>query len=173
MSENTKELDAKARAKKFIKDKGFTNSFIQEEVESFIIEHDEKYGHIVSLDELMERLYDNLDIITFDSEHRPANGELGEYEGRVYDDEDKDTITLYSDEKSMELSDYDKEHWDIYTEKDKKELLQKIETNKQDIKDTLKHELTHAAYTIKGKYGIGETHVFNEMRKKYFWRQIL
>lgn len=61
----------------------------------------------------------------------------------------------------------------IYTEKDKKELLQKAETNKQDIKDTLKHELTHAAYTIKGKYGIGETHVFNEMRKKYFWRQIL
>ena len=56
---------------------------------------------------------------------------------------------------------------------DKKELLQKAETNKQDIKDTLKHELTHAAYTIKGKYGIGETHVFNEMRKKYFWRQIL
>ena len=113
MSENTKELDVKARARKFIKDKGFTNSFIQEEIESFIIEHDEKYGHIVSLDELMERLYDNLDIITFDSEHRPANGELGEYEGRVYDDEDKDTITLYSDEKSMELSDYDKEHWDI------------------------------------------------------------
>lgn len=171
MSEDTKELEANARARQFIKDKGFTDSFVQEEVESFIVEHDKKYGHIVSLDELMNRLYENVDEIIFDGQHISTNGELGRYEGRVDDDEDKNTITLYSDKKSMELSDYDKQHWEIYTEKDKKELSKKVEQTREDVKDTLKHELTHAAYSIKGKYGIGEEHIFDKYGKNLFGGQ--
>ena len=171
MSEDTKEIDAKARARQFIKDKGFTDSFIQEEVESFIVDHDKKYGHIVLLDELMERLYENVDEIIFDGQQISTNGELGRYEGRVNDDEDKNRVTLFLDKKKMELSDYDKQHWDIYTEKDKKELSKKVEQTKEEVKDTLKHELTHAAYSIKGKYGIGEEHIFDKYGKNLFGGQ--
>ena len=53
----------------------------------------------------------------------------------------------------------------------KKELSKKVEQTKDDAKDTLKHELTHAAYSIKGKYGIGEEHIFDKYRKNLFGGQ--
>ena len=65
--------------------------------------------------------------------------------------------------------------WTLYTESDKQKLLQDMQTRRSEIKSTLIHELTHSAYTIKDKYGIGEKHIFSETGKDYFsgeYRQI-
>ena len=55
------------------------------------------------------------------------------------------------------------------------ELLQDMQTRKAEIKSTLIHELTHAAYTIKDEYGMGEKHIFSTTGKDYLsgeYRQI-
>lgn len=47
---------------------------------------------------------------------------------------------------------------------------------RSEIKSTLIHELTHAAYTIKDRYGIGEKHIFSKTGKDYLsgeYRQII
>ena len=55
--------------------------------------------------------------------------------------------------------------WNLYTETDKEKLLQDVAIRKSEIKSTLLHELTHAAYTIKNEYGMGEKHIFSETSK--------
>ena len=58
--------------------------------------------------------------------------------------------------------------WELYTEADKQKLLLDMQARRAEVKSTLIHELTHSAYTIKDKYGMGEKHIFSETGKDYF-----
>lgn len=159
----------------FCKNKNFENPFIQECITEFIEGHTELYGDVISTEDLFKRLEDNLDKITFAGREKAPNGELGEYKGRIADNTDTNEIFIYFDEADLDLSETDKKMWTLYTESDKQKLLQDMQTRRSEIKSTLIHELTHSAYTIKDKYGIGEKHIFSETGKDYFsgeYRQI-
>lgn len=160
---DTNELKEKIQA--FCDKKHFDNPFIQECITEFIEGHTELYGDVVSTDELFERLENNLDKITFATRENAPNGELGEYKGRIADNEDRNEILLYFNKSDLELSETDKKMWSLYTEKDKQALIQNLSDKKAELKSTLLHELTHAAYTIKDKYGMGEKHIFSETSK--------
>ena len=159
----------------FCKNKNFENPFIQECITEFIEGPTELYGDVISTEDLFKRLEDNLDKITFAGREKAPNGELGEYKGRIADNTDTNEIFIYFDEADLDLSETDKKMWTLYTESDKQKLLQDMQTRRSEIKSTLIHELTHSAYTIKDKYGIGEKHIFSETGKDYFsgeYRQI-
>ena len=167
--------ELKNKINEFCKNKNFENPFIQECITEFIEEHTELYGDVISEEELFKRLEDNLDKITFAGREKAPNGELGEYKGRIADNTDTNEIFIYFDEADLDLSETDKKMWTLYTESDKQKLLQDMQTRRSEIKSTLIHELTHSAYTIKDKYGIGEKHIFSETGKDYFsgeYRQI-
>ena len=133
----------------FCKNKHFENPFIQECITEFIEGHTELYGDVISTEDLFKRLEDNLYKITFAGREKEPNGELGEYKGRIADNTDTNEIFIYFDEVDLELSETDKKMWNLYTESDKQNLLQDIQTRRAEIKSTLIHELTHSAYTIK------------------------
>ena len=159
----------------FCKNKNFENPFIQECITEFIEGHTELYGDVISTEDLFKRLEDNLDKITFAGREKAPNGELGEYKGRIADNIDTNEIFIYFDEADLELSETDKKMWNLYTESDKQNLLQDIQTRRAEIKSTLIHELTHSAYTIKDEYGMGEKHIFSTTGKDYLsgeYRQI-
>ena len=159
----------------FCKNKHFENPFIQECITEFIEGHTELYGDVISTEDLFKRLEDNLDKITFAGREKAPNGELGEYKGRIADNTDTNEIFIYFDEADLELSETDKKMWNLYTESDKQNLLQDIQTRRAEIKSTLIHELTHSAYTIKDEYGMGEKHIFSTTGKDYLsgeYRQI-
>ena len=167
--------ELKDKIKEFCKNKHFENPFIQECITEFIEGHTELYGDVISTEDLFKRLEDNLDKITFAGREKAPNGELGEYKGRIADNTDTNEIFIYFDEADLDLSETDKKMWTLYTESDKQKLLQDMQTRRSEIKSTLIHELTHSAYTIKDKYGIGEKHIFSETGKDYFsgeYRQI-
>lgn len=159
----------------FCKNKHFENPFIQECITEFIEGHTELYGDVISTEDLFKRLENNLDKITFAGREKAPNGELGEYKGRIADNTDTNEIFIYFDEADLELSETDKKMWNLYTESDKQNLLQDIQTRRAEIKSTLIHELTHSAYTIKDEYGMGEKHIFSTTGKDYLsgeYRQI-
>lgn len=159
----------------FCKNKHFENPFIQECITEFIEGHTELYGDVISTEDFFKRLEDNLDKITFAGREKAPNGELGEYKGRIADNTDTNEIFIYFDEADLELSETDKKMWNLYTESDKQNLLQDIQTRRAEIKSTLIHELTHSAYTIKDEYGMGEKHIFSTTGKDYLsgeYRQI-
>ncbi len=159
----TKEINSKVQ--EFCKKKHFETPFIQECITEFVQRHTELYGDVVSPDELFERLETNLDKIIFAGKKKVSIGELGEYKGRIADNKDINEILLYSSETDLDLSETDKKMWSLYTEKDKQSLIQSLKERKADLKSTLLHELTHATYTIKGDYGMGEKHIFSETSK--------
>ena len=162
------ELKIEDKVNQFIADKNIKHPFIKECILEFVKEHTEAFGKIVSVDELIGRLYENLDKITFAGKRGIV---LGEYKGRIDDDVDQNEILIYADEADLELSKFDQKSWEIYTEKDKQELLQQLDMRRKQIKSTIKHELTHAAYTIKGEYGLGEKHVFSFIAKNSLLNQ--
>lgn len=167
--------ELKDKIKEFCKNKHFENPFIQECITEFIEGHTELYGDVISTEDLFKRLEDNLDKITFAGREKEPNGELGEYKGRIADNTDTNEIFIYFDEADLELSETDKKMWNLYTESDKQNLLQDIQTRRAEIKSTLIHELTHSAYTIKDEYGMGEKHIFSTTGKDYLsgeYRQI-
>lgn len=167
--------ELKDKIKEFCKNKHFENPFIQECITEFIEGHTELYGDVISTEDLFKRLEDNLDKITFAGREKAPNGELGEYKGRIADNTDTNEIFIYFDEADLELSETDKKMWNLYTESDKQNLLQDIQTRSAEIKSTLIHELTHSAYTIKDEYGMGEKHIFSTTGKDYLsgeYRQI-
>ena len=167
--------ELKNKINEFCKNKHFENPFIQECLTEFIEGHTELYGDVISAEDLFKRLEDNLDKITFAGREKALNGELGEYKGRIADNTDINEIFIYFDEADLELSETDKKMWNLYTESDKQNLLQDIQTRRAEIKSTLIHELTHSAYTIKDEYGMGEKHIFSETGKDYLsgeYRQI-
>lgn len=155
------------KIKEFCKSKNFEKTFIQECITEFIEGHFRLFGNIVPIEDLFERLENNLDKITFTGKKDGLNGKLGEYKGRIADNTDQNEILIYSDETDLELSEIDKKMWGLYTKEDRQKLLQKLEEKRKQLKSTLIHELTHAAYTIKDKYGIGEKHIFSETGKDY------
>lgn len=154
--------ELKEKIQSFCKRKHFYHAFVQECIAEFIVVHTNLFGDVVSANELLERLETNLDKITFVAFENAKNGELGEYKGRVADNKDINEIILYYSESELDLSLIDKKMWNVYTERNKKNLIQEISKRKAEIRSTLLHELTHAAYTIKGDYGIGEKHIFSE-----------
>lgn len=165
----------KNRIYEFCRNKHLENPFIQECITEFIEGHTELYGDVISVNDLFKRLEDNLDKITLAGREKAPNRELGEYKGRVADNTDVNEISLYFDKTDLELSETDKKMWELYTEADKQKLLLDMQARRAEIKSTLIHELTHSAYTIKDKYGIGEKHIFSETGKDYFsgeYRQI-
>lgn len=167
--------ELKNRINKFCKNKNFENPFIQECITEFIEGHTELYEDVISAEDLFKRLDDNLDKITFAGREEAPNGELGEYKGRIADNTDTNEIFIYFDEADLELSETDRKMWNLYTESDKQKLLQAMQTRRTEMKSTLIHELTHSAYTIKDKYGMGEKHIFSTTGKDYLsgeYRQI-
>ncbi len=167
--------ELKNKINEFCKNKNFENPFIQECITEFIEGHTELYGDVISAEDLFKRLENNLDKITFAGRDKAPNGVLGEYKGRIADNTDLNEIFIYFDEADLELSEIDKKMWNLYTEVDKQKLLKDMQTRKAEIKSTLIHELTHSAYTIKDKYGIGEKHIFSITGKDYLsgeYRQI-
>ena len=167
--------ELKNKINEFCKNKNFENPFIQECITEFIEGHTELYGDVISAEDLFKRLENNLDKITFAGRDKAPNGVLGEYKGRIADNTDTNEIFIYFDEADLELSEIDKKMWNLYTEVDKQKLLKDMQTRKAEIKSTLIHELTHSAYTIKDKYGIGEKHIFSITGKDYLsgeYRQI-
>lgn len=159
--------ELKNKTDEFCKNKNFVNPFIQECITEFIENHTELYGDVISAEDLFKRLENNLDKITFAGIEKAPNGELGEYKGRIADNTDINEIFIYFDEADLALSETDKKMWNLYTESDKQQLLQNMQTKRTKIKSTLMHELTHSAYTIKDKYGIGEKHIFSTTGKDY------
>ena len=123
--------ELKNKINEFCKDKNFKNPFIQECITEFIERHTELYGDVVLVKDLFKRLEDNLDKITFAGREKAPNGELGEYKGRVTDKTDQNEIIIYFDESDLELSETDKKMWDLYTESDRKKLLQEIRKKKR------------------------------------------
>ena len=167
--------ELKNKINEFCKNKNFENPFIQECITEFIEGHTELYGDVISAEDLFKRLENNLDKITFAGRDKAPNGVRGEYKGRIADNTDLNEIFIYFDEADLELSEIDKKMWNLYTEVDKQKLLKDMQTRKAEIKSTLIHELTHSAYTIKDKYGIGEKHIFSITGKDYLsgeYRQI-
>lgn len=122
----------------------------------FVEGHDRLFGDIVSTDKLFVRLEENLDKITF----APRDGgHLGGYEGRISDNVDVNEITIRIMPEELEMSEREKELFKIYTKEDQQKTLKELEDKRNDVKSTVIHELTHAAYTVKGKYGVGEDHI--------------
>lgn len=158
------------RIKEFIERKHFDNPFVQECITEFIEGHMELYGDIISEDELFSRLDENLDKITFAGQS-PSLITMGEYKGRVADDTDVNEIILYYDESELDIPEYVKPFFEGYTQAGKDEVIQKRDAKRADIKSTLIHELTHAAYTIKGDFGIGEKHVFSHMMTSIIFKE--
>lgn len=165
MDKNIETKEINSIVQEFCKRKHFENPFIQECIYNFVEGHAKLYGDVISVEDLFKRLEDNLDKITFAGHPKAPNGELGEYKGRITDNKDINEILLYSSESALDLSETDKKMWNLYTEKDKQSLIQSLEERKENLKSTLLHELTHAAYTIKGDYGMGEKHIFSETSK--------
>lgn len=122
--------ELKDKIKLFCKNKHFENTFIQECITEFIEGHTELYGDVISTEDLFKRLEDNLDKITFAGREKAPNGELGEYKGRIADNTDTNEIIIYFDEADLELSETDKKMWKLYTDSDKKKLLQDMREKK-------------------------------------------
>ncbi len=167
--------ELKDKIKEFCKNKHFENPFIQECITEFVEGHTELYGDIISSEDLFKRLEDNLDKITFTGRNKSPNGALGEYKGRIADNVDINEIFIYSNESDLELPEIDKKMW-IYIRKLISKSYYKIcGQRRTGIKSTLIHELTHSAYTIKDRYGMGEKHIFSETGRYYLsgkYRQI-
>lgn len=160
--------ELKNKINQFCKSKNFENPFIQECITEFIERHTELYGDVIPAENLFERLENNLDKITFAGPIQSPNGELGEYKGRIADNTDINEVLIYFDETDLDLSETDKNLWNLYAEPDKQKLLQDMQEKKALIKSTLIHELTHSAYTIKDRYGMGEKHIFSTTGNNYF-----
>lgn len=159
------EINIQDKVNKFFEHKNISNPFTKECVLDFVEGHTSLFGKIIATDDLLERLEDNLDKITFSGN---KGIKLGEYKGRINDDKDQNEILIYADETDLEISELDKKMWNLYTDTDKQKLIQERDIKIKQIKSTVIHELTHAAYTIKGSYGIGEKHIFSENGKNLF-----
>lgn len=159
------EISIQDKVHKFLEHKNISNPFIKECILEFVENHTSLFGEIISEDDLIDRLENNLDKITFSGRKEIK---LGEYKGRINDNTDQNEILIYANETDLEISESDQKMWELYTNSDKQKLLQEREKKKKQIKSTLIHELTHAAYTIKGNYGIGEKHIFSENGKNLF-----
>lgn len=162
------ENELKDKIDQFLKMKKIEHPFLKECVTEFIEGHDKAFGHIISTDDLFKRLEENLDKITF----KGKNGvTLGEYVKRDEEFEEQNEILIYADESDLEISGLEKNAFDIYTEKDKQEVLQKCNDRRNEIKNTVIHELTHAAYTKKMEYMVGDSHIFQDTVKDSFVEQ--
>ena len=158
MEKNQEKTEIQKRVEDFCKRKNITHSLLQESVMEFVEGHDRLFGDIVSTDELFARLEENLDKISF----APSKGgKLGTYEGRKRDNEDINEITIYTAQEELELSELTKKLFNTFTKEGQKKVLEERDNKRKNVKSTAIHELTHAAYTIKGKYGIGEKHIFS------------
>lgn len=157
----------KNKIQEFCENKHLDKPFIQECITEFIEKHIELYGDVIPTEALFKRFEDNLDKISFVGPEKSPNGELGEYKGRIADNTDQNEILIYFNETDLDLAEMDKKMWNLYTESDRQRLLQNVATTRSEIKSTLMHELTHATYTIKDKYGIGEKHIFSNIGKDY------
>ena len=163
--------ELKNKINEFCINKHFEKPFIKECVTEFIEKHIELYGEVISVEDLFKRLENNLDRITFINRDKLFDGTLGEYKGRVADNVDLNEIFIYFNENKLEISEMDKKMWNLYIEADKQKILEDVRTKREKIKSTLIHELTHCAYTIKDKYGIGEEHIFSKTGKNYLTGQ--
>jgi len=157
--------EIKNKINQFLDSKKIEQPFLRECVTEFIEGHDKNFGHVVSTEDLFERLEENLDRITFAGENGLTQGE---YIKRNENFEEQNEILVYADEADLELSEFDQKNFEIYTDKDKQELLQKRDDKRNDIKGTIIHELTHAAYTKKMEYGEGDSHIFQDTIKDNF-----
>lgn len=153
--------DLNKKIEYFFISKNINNIFVRNCITEFIVRHSELYGEVVSIDNLLSRLNQNLDKINFVGYSASTSGELGEYIGRIDDGKDQNEIILYSSLDDLDISPQDKFLWDIYNDEDKIKILKTIDDQKRQIKSTLFHELTHAAYTVKDKYGVGEKHIYS------------
>lgn len=159
MEKNTEDNGLQLKIEEFIKKKNITHPLLKEGVMEFVKGHDRIFGNIVSTDQLLGRLDENLDKITF----QPYNGEkLEKYEGRISDKTDKNEITIYTMPEELELSDLDKGLWDTFNKSLQKSLVDEIDNKKKKVKSALIKGLTLSAYTIKGKYGRGQKQIFLE-----------
>lgn len=175
MKKESAKQELRNKIEDFCKNKHFEQPFVQECITEFIEGHTNLYGDVISAEDLLKRLENNLDKVTFLGREKAPNGELGEYKGRIADNTDVNEILLYFDEVDLDLSETDKKMWNLYTESDKQHLLDDLQVRKANVKSTLLHELTHAAYTIKDEYGMGEKHIFSNTGKDYLsgeYRQI-
>ena len=153
------EKEIRDRINQFLDSKKIEHPFLRECVIEFIEGHDQLFGDIVSIEDLFQRLEDNLDKITFAGKNGLTQGE---YIKRNEDFEVQNEILIYADESELEISEYDQKHFDIYTKEDKDKLLQQRDERRSEIKDTVIHELTHAAYTKEREYGERDSHIFQD-----------
>ena len=106
----------------FLDSKSINDQFIRNIVEGYILEHTRLYGDLIPFEQLMDRLYKNLNTIVLEDPNKsPTNCAVGLYEGF-----EKNKITMYFTQKH----------------------LRNIQL-REDFIGILLHELTHCAYTIK------------------------
>lgn len=103
-----KKWELKNKINEFCKNKHFENPFIQECITEFIEGRTELYRDVISAEDLLKRLEDNLDKITFAGREKAPNGELGEYKGRIANNTDTNEVFIYFDEADLKLSETDK-----------------------------------------------------------------
>ena len=102
-----KKRELKNKINEFCKNKHFENPFIR--MYNWIHEgRTELYGDVISAEDLLKRLEDNLDKITFAGREKAPNGELGEYKGRIANNTDTNEVFIYFDEADLKLSETDK-----------------------------------------------------------------
>lgn len=156
--------DLNLKIDQLIQKKNFSNPIFNEWVTEYVQKHTELFGHIVSADELISRIDQNLDKITIiDS----MNEKHGEYLGRTNNHEDRNEIILYGN-LSTEGTDSSDVLYSLWTEETKQAIKAKQEEQLAILKCTFFHELTHAAYSIKGDYGYGEKQIFAEFSSNIF-----
>lgn len=159
MENNTKDNGLQLKIEEFLKKKNITHPLLKEGVMEFVKGHDRLFGNIVSTDELLGRLDENLDKITF----KPFNGGKAEnYEGRIGDKFDKNEITIYTMPEELEISDLDKELWNTFSIPFQESLTCEINNKRKNTKSALMNGLVRSAYTVKGKYGRGQKQIFSE-----------
>lgn len=153
MTEKLKKEELEEKIDRFLEDKNISNPLLRECVSTFIKGHNREYGQIISTEDVIKRLYENVDEITFLGRIKDA---YGEYIKKDKNFKDKNAILIYEFESATNKETYIR---DDMSEEIKERETKKYENKALEIKSVVIHELTHAAYTKTNKKGDIE-HVF-------------
>lgn len=153
MAERLKKEEIEEKVNKFTEDKNIDNPLFKECIMKFVKGHNSEFGEIISTDDIIQRLYENLDRITFVGEFKNA---YGEYVKKDKNFKDKNEILIYKFKSSIQSSTYIRDEMsDDVKYREKK----RYEKDLSQIKSVIIHELTHAAYTKVSEEGDIE-HIF-------------
>lgn len=159
------EVEMQERINEFLDKKKIEHPFLRECVTEFVEGHDRLFGDYVSTEDLFKRLDENLDKITFAGRNGTV---MGQYEKKNKNYDTINEIQIFSNESDLEIPEDVMKSFDIFTKETKQEYVQEREDRRNNIKVTVIHELTHAAYTKNDEYGRDSfEHIFSNTSKNF------